>query len=96
MFIEDNEKFSEVAAVSAYLSHIEQSPFIRNVSGLIFGHYSDAVPDDLLNRLTRFGIKYNIPVVYTDDFGHYTKHSILPIGVSASLDADRQELRFIR
>lgn len=33
-------------------------------------------------------------MVYTDDFGHYTKHSILPIGVAAKLDADKQELRF--
>ena len=94
LFIEDHEKFSEVVAISAYLSHIEQSPFIRNVSGLIFGHYSNDVPEDLLNRLTRFGDKFNIPVIYTDDFGHYTKHSILPIGVSASLDADTQKLQF--
>lgn len=95
LFIEDHEKFSGVVAVSAYLSNIEQSPFIRNVSGLIFGHYSDSVPDDLLNRLARFGRKYSVPVVYTDDFGHYTKHSILPIGVVVNLDADKQELRFV-
>lgn len=95
LFIEDFEKFSEVAAVSAYLSHIEQNPFIRNVGGLIFGHYSNDVPDNLMNRLARFGEKHNVPVVYTDDFGHYTKHSILPIGVFASLDADEQKLQFI-
>ena len=94
LFIEDHEKFSGVVAVSAYLSHIEQSPFISNVSGLVFGHYSDNVPEDLLNRLKRFGDKYDVPVVYTDDFGHYTKHSILPIGVKASLDADKQVLKF--
>lgn len=95
LFIEDHEKFSEPVAVSAYLSHIEQSPFIRNVSGLIFGHYSNEVPETLLQRLERFGEKYSIPVIYTDDFGHYTKHSILPIGVSARLDANAQKLLFI-
>lgn len=94
LFIEDHEKYSEVVAVSSYLSHIEQSPFIRNVRGLVFGHYSDNVPDTLIQRLRRFGEKYGVPVVYTDDFGHYTKHSILPIGVNASLDADAQRLDF--
>ncbi len=95
LFIEDFEKYSEVVAVSAYLSHIEQSPFIRNVSGLVFGHYSNDVPENLVNRLARFGKKYDIPIVYTDDFGHYTRHSILPIGIPAHLDADKQELQFI-
>lgn len=95
LFIEDHEKFSEPVMVSAYLSHIEQSPFISNVSGLIFGHYSNDLPVTLLQRLERFGDKYSIPVIYTDDFGHYTKHSILPIGVSARLDADTQKLLFI-
>lgn len=95
LFIEDHEKFSEPVAVSANLSHIEQSPFIRNVSGLIFGHYSNEVPETLLQRLERFGEKYSIPVIYTDDFGHYTKHSILPIGVSARLDTNAQKLLFI-
>jgi muramoyltetrapeptide carboxypeptidase len=95
LFIEDHEKYSEPVAVSAYLSHIEQSPFIRQVSGLVFGHYSDAVPEDLLNRLARFGSKHEVPVVYTDDFGHDTKHSILPIGAPARLDADAQTLSFL-
>lgn len=95
LFIEDHEKFSDPVIVSAYLSHIEQSPFIRNVSGLIFGHYSNDVPETLLQRLERFGEKYSIPLIYTDDFGHFTKHSILPIGVSARLDADAQKLLFI-
>ena len=95
LFIEDHEKFNEVIAVSTYLSHIEQSSFINNVGGLIFGHYSNNVPEDLIRRLERFGEKHQVPVVYTDDFGHYTKHSILPIGVQASLDTDAQKLQFI-
>lgn len=94
LFLEDYKDFSSVSAVSVYLSHVEQNPFIDRVSGLIFGHYSDDVPEDLLRRLKRFGEKHGVPVVYSDDFGHYTKHSILPIGVSAKLDADAQTLRF--
>ena len=95
LFLEDHEKFNPVIAVSAYLSHIEQSPLIHNVGGLIFGHYANQVPEDLCRRLERFGEKHDIPVVYTDDFGHETRHSILPIGVPARLDADRQTLQFL-
>jgi len=94
LFLEDHEKFSNIGAVSTYLAFIGQSEFMRNVSGLIFGHYTVNVPDDLLRCLERFGIKHNIPLVYTDDFGHGTRHAILPIGVTAKLDADSQSLIF--
>jgi len=94
LFLEDHEKFSGVAAVSVYLSHVEQNAFIENVGGLIFGHYSDNVPDDLLRRLERFGEKHDVPVVYCDDFGHYGKHSILPVGINARLDTNGQALTF--
>ena len=96
LFLEDHEKFSGVGAVSTYLAFISQSTFMRNVTGLIFGHYSVNVPDDLLRCLERFGIKHNIPVIYTDDFGHGTRHAILPIGVTAKLDADNQSMSFCK
>lgn len=65
------------------------------VSGLIFGHYAVDVPDDLLRCLERFGARRDIPVVYTDDFGHGTRHAILPIGLPASLDSEKQTLTFL-
>ena len=96
LFLEDYKDFSDLAAVSMFLSHVEQHPFIRNVSGLLFGHYADDVPEDLLRRLARFGQKYGVTVAYSDDFGHYTRQSILPIGALAIFDAGRQELQFYR
>lgn len=94
LILEDNEKFSEPQAIATYLGYIEQSEFIENVSGLIFGSYSDNVPQMLLDCLQRFGTRNKIPVVYTDDFGHGKRHGILPIGVHAKLDADRAGLKF--
>jgi muramoyltetrapeptide carboxypeptidase len=94
LFLEEHESFGSVQALGAYISHIEQSAFIQNVNGLIFGHYANEVPPDLLRRLERFGERHNVPVVYTDDFGHFTRHSILPIGINVTLDADKQELLF--
>ena len=94
LFIEDYEKFTSVGQACTFLEFIGQSVFMRNVTGLIFGHYSNDVPTDLLNCLERFGSKHKIPVVYTDDFGHGTRHAILPIGVKAKLNADKQSLIF--
>lgn len=94
MFLEDHENFSKIAKVSSFISHIEQSDFINNVAGLIFGHYSEKVPDDLLKRLERFGEKHNVPVMYTDDFGHGRNHAIFPIGAMAKLDADNKQMIF--
>ena len=93
LFLESSER-NRVGAVSSYLAFVGQSAFMRNVVGLIFGHYSDNVPDDLLRCLERFGVAHNIPVVYTDDFGHGTKHAILPIGMNATLDADNKSMIF--
>ena len=92
LFLEDHEKYSSVGAAATYLAYIGQSAFMRNITGLIFGHYSTNVPADFLRCLERFGATHNIPVVYTDDFGHGTKHAILPIGAGARLDADGQRM----
>ncbi|MCL2813148.1 MAG: LD-carboxypeptidase [Oscillospiraceae bacterium] len=96
LFLEDHEKFSEVGAVGTYLAFIGQSEFMRNVTGLIFGHYCAGVPKDLLCCLERFGAEHDIPVVYTDDFGHGTRHAVLPIGARAKLDADSQCMDFVK
>jgi len=96
LFLEDHEKYSSVGALGTYLAFIEQSMFMQNVTGLIFGHYSNEVPKDLLDCLERFGTRNNIPVVYIDDFGHGSNHAILPIGIEATLDTEKCQLRFKR
>lgn len=95
LFIEDHERFGGVDYVSAMLSHIEQSPFMASVTGLLFGHYSRPRSAQLLGRLERFGRAHGIPVAYCDDFGHGVNHAILPIGRPAELDADALELRYL-
>lgn len=95
LFLEDFERFSVVGAVATYLAFIEQSWMMQNITGVIFGHYSDTPPDTLFRCFERFAKRNNIPAVYTDDFGHGTKHAIFPIGVSARLDADAHLLEFL-
>lgn len=95
LFLEDHEKFSCVSAVSMLLSHIEQSGFMKNVSGLLFGNYSENLSEQLLERLKRFGQRHDIPVAYCDDFGHGNNHAILPIGCKAILNTQNNSLQFI-
>lgn len=94
LFLEDHERFSDVSAVSMYLSHMEQSDFMSRVSGLLFGHYSEKMYPDLLERLSRFGLKHQIPVAYCDDFGHGKNHAVLPVGCKAILDTENNHLAF--
>lgn len=105
LFLEDHEKFNEPAAVSRYLSCLEQEGVFEKASGLIFGHYSEnAEPfyegsnkskDEIVDEiLFRIGEKHRIPVVRTDDFGHGACNQILPIGVRAVLDAREKNVRF--
>ncbi|MDD4772057.1 MAG: LD-carboxypeptidase [Eubacteriales bacterium] len=87
LFLEDHEKFSSPAAVSKWLSHIEQCGVFRHVTGLIFGHYSQSeqpLIDDILRRL---GERNGIALVRCDDFGHGANNAILPVGINAALDA---------
>lgn len=88
LFIEDHERFSSPAAVSKWFANLEHRDVFKNVTGLIFGHYSEndsPLIDDILYRI---GEKYNIPVVRCEDYGHGSNNSILPIGISAKLDTD--------
>lgn len=94
LFLEDHEKFSDIPKVSMYLSHIGQSDLMANVKGLLFGHYSEKIHPELLERLSRFGNQHNIPVAYCDDFGHGKNHAVLPIGARAVLNTNENRLTF--
>ena len=100
LFLEDHERFSSVAEIDMYLSHIEQNERIKNVSGLLFGHYSSeecgagSPLHQLFELLERFGKRNAIPVAYCDDFGHGERHAILPIGRRVVLDTTRQFIKF--
>lgn len=94
LFIEDLDKFQSVQNVSMFLTCIRQSRLMKQVTGLLFGHYSDEISPLLFEVLERFGKKYSIPVAYCDDFGHGSNHAIFPIGREAALDTKNKTLLF--
>ena len=95
LFMEINANTYDIRLLSTYLENVEQSHFMKNVTGLLFGHYTIPANQDLILRLERLGKRHGIPVVYCDDFGHGLNHAILPIGVRAEMNADAQTLDFL-
>lgn len=94
LFLEDHERFFGIEAESAHIGRLEQCGVMPHVSGLLFGHYSSPVNEQLLFRLRALGERWNIPVAYCDDFGHGENHAVLPIGAEAELDVDAGSLRY--
>lgn len=94
LFIEELDQFRDIEYVSMLLTCIGQSRLMGQVTGLLFGHYSNEASPLLFEVLERFGKKYNIPVVYCDDFGHGYNHAIFPIGKEAFLDTKNKTLLF--
>ena len=94
LFVEDNKMFNGIEAFSAHIARLEQCGIMPRVRGLLFGHYSVPADEQVLARLTRLGKKWNIPVAYSDDFGHGENSAILPIGVRAELDTEKCTLEY--
>ncbi len=94
LFLEDHEMFNGIEAFSAHIARLEQCGILPRASGLLFGHYSVPVNEQVLTRLTRLGEKWGIPVAYCDDFGHGENSAILPIGVRAALDTEKCTLEY--
>lgn len=94
LFLEELDKFQSVQDVSMFLTCIGQSQLMEQITGLLFGHYSDEASPLLFEVLERFGEKYKIPIAYCDDFGHGANHAIFPIGREAVLDTGNKTLYF--
>jgi len=94
LFIEDHETFSSPAVVSKWFSNLEHRGVFKNVTGLIFGHYSNEEQPLIDDILFRIGDRYRIPVVRCEDFGHGVNNTVLPIGIRAKLDTSTCVLKF--
>lgn len=95
LFIEDHEMFSTPAIVSKWFSNLEHRNVFKKANGLIFGHYSENDNSLINDILYRIGDKYNIPVVKCEDYGHGKNNSILPIGIPARLDTDKDSFELL-
>ena len=95
LFIEDHEMFSSPAVVSKWFSNLEHRNVFKKVKGLIFGHYTESDNQLINDILYRIGDKYDIPVVKCEDYGHGANNSIIPIGVPARLDTEKDSFELL-
>jgi muramoyltetrapeptide carboxypeptidase len=94
LFLENYEKYNSPASISVDLSYIEQNDIIKNIKGILFGHYSMKENIELIQCLERFSKRNKIPLIICDDFGHGINHGILPIGQRAKLDTENKILYY--
>lgn len=92
--LEEHEMFFSVEHVSDSIGRLEQTPVMPHVRDILFGHYSDPTNEHLLFRLKLLGEKWDIPVAYTDDFGHGVNQAIFPFGARATLDTENAALAY--
>jgi muramoyltetrapeptide carboxypeptidase len=94
LFLENHEKFNSPAIISTHLAYIEQNDIIKNITGLLFGHYSEKEYPELEKCLERFGRRNKMPVIKCDDFGHGMNHGIIPIGQDAIINTEDKILEY--
>lgn len=82
--------------VDRLLSQLFNSNHLKNLSGLLFGAFTDAKPlkisveslsiDDVINH---YANKFNLPCISNVEYGHIYPKLTLPIGVKSSLNASK-------
>ena len=78
------------------ISQLIQNGVMDRINGVIIGyiydeqsHQRSLFTEDILLNMTR---TYDFPILKINDFGHNCPNTVIPIGVRASLDADKQEI----
>ncbi len=88
LFFEDlNEP---VYKLDRYLTQLEQSGFLRNAAGIVFGQFSDCAPQEELERLFgEFAARFGGPVRMNFPFGHVFPFASLNCRQLVALESDR-------
>ena len=98
LFVEDIGE--EPYKVDRMLTHLARAGFLDNISGFVFGQCTDCKPDNSRGFTMKEVIKHHIlpleiPAVAGMDIGHDDNNFTIPVGVKASLDADRGVLKLM-
>src|SRR3984885_10081620 len=100
LFLETSEDQPSPTAVTYMLRALAATGALSEARGILYGRpYGDeatfeAYDDALLNVLAELGLS-SLPLVTRMDFGHTDPKFIVPIGVEAEIDCDRQQIRFL-
>ncbi|MEO5359277.1 MAG: LD-carboxypeptidase [Nitrospirota bacterium] len=85
---------------AAYFNELKSFGVFNKIKGVVVGFvYSMQVefPDEpqMEDILCEFTDMYGFPILKTNDFGHNTPNTALPIGVNVSIDADEKKFAIL-
>lgn len=91
LFIEELGFEAEPAICSGSLHHMKQNGVFDKIKGIWIGFYEheDGVPLEKI-VLEVLGKDYNIPIIKSNNFGHTDKKMIIPIGIKAKIDTNKE------
>lgn len=89
--------------IDRMFSHLYNSGYLHNISGIVFGSFTDCVEKEIDKKTLTLGeviehyftFRLNKPAIYNYSHGHLIKNATLPIGVNAEIDADNCTLKIL-
>jgi len=89
------DRGEETYRIDRMLTQMKHAGSFDGLAGLILGSFEDCGnSDNVIRVVTDIFKEADIPILAGFDIGHGGNNVTLPIGLEATLDADRQRLRF--
>ena len=83
--------------IDRMLVHMELAGCFKGISGIILGGFEDCGPiEDVIEIIAELFDKYTVPILGGLDAGHGRHNLTIPLGIEATLDADRHSLVYHR
>ena len=83
--------------IDRMLVHMELADCFNGLSGIILGTFEECGPiEDVIKIIVEVFEKYSIPILAGLDAGHGRHNLTIPLGIEATLDADRHSLIYHR
>ena len=83
--------------IDRMLVHMELAGCFKGLSGIILGAFEECGPiEDVHKIIGELFEKYPLPILAGLDAGHGSHNLTIPLGIAATLDADRHSLMYHR
>ena len=83
--------------IDRMLVHMALAGCFKGLSGIILGTFEECGPiEDVIKIVVEVFEKYSIPILAGLDAGHGRHNLTIPLGIEATLDADRHSLTYHR
>lgn len=91
LFIEEFIYDSPAGMASNYLYYMKQNGVFDKIKGLWIGSYESEISLEKI-VLDTIGDEYNFPIIKSNNFGHISRKTVIPIGVKAKIDTNKEEI----